>query len=791
VALACAAPLGPRFRGMGEAGAYAKMIELYERKFPYGTSDRGILLSVCEAYYETRTYEKFEDCSTALIAAYGSEPKYRPEIGGLHVRRARALLDVGERSGALQEATRAIEVLEEAREASWIDTVYVDVDLIEAYGVAGLTYALQGERERADAYIPRIERVKRTVADEDVAKARHIAIARIHVAFGRFVEARQVMESYDWKQPLDIFLNVVMAVAAAESGSGYYGGTNPTASSKYVTLPKAFLLGKIYYETGDPRARQFYDALLEDPVTASSGGIHLWTLHDRGEIALAEGDSARGIDLLKRSVEVIESQRASFGSDTEKIGFVGDKQLVYVDLVTALVEASREEEAFAYAERAKARALVDLLAHKRRFRRGPRPESARLTRLVAGLERSEAQARSDPTAARTRSMRSRQAELEQADPELASLVTVQPPDVAELMGLVPAGETLIEYFGAGDALFAFVVTRQTVRVAVLSGKGMDGLVGSFRAAIALRGSDRYRAPGLELYRHLIEPIEPWIVGTDLTIVPHGSLHYLPFDALYTGSDHLVDRYAMRVLPSASVMKFLRRHEQGHTGPMLVFGNPDLGDQELDLPFAEQEARTVAATQEGAEVLVGALATETAVKQFGGERRVLHFATHGRFDPDAPMQSGLLMAADEENDGVLSVAELFDLRLDADLVTLSACETALGRLTSGDDVVGFVRGFLYAGANTIIASLWSVDDEATAVLMKYFYEGRGRTDARRALRLAQLEVKQRYEHPYFWAAFQVIGRASSIVSHGQGEVRSRVPIRATDRRAVQPDPVAAL
>jgi CHAT domain-containing protein len=150
------------------------------------------------------------------------------------------------------------------------------------------------------------------------------------------------------------------------------------------------------------------------------------------------------------------------------------------------------------------------------------------------------------------------------------------------------------------------------------------------------------------------------------------------------------------------------------------------------------------------------ATETAVRNLGGRFRQLHFATHGRFDAARPLDSGLLLAPDARHDGVLRVDEIFNLQLRADLVTLSACETGLGHVGSGDDVIGLSRGFLYAGARSIVASLWSVDDRATGALMTSFYAHLEAGDRREALRRAQLDTRSRWAHPYYWAAFQLVG-----------------------------------
>jgi CHAT domain-containing protein len=206
------------------------------------------------------------------------------------------------------------------------------------------------------------------------------------------------------------------------------------------------------------------------------------------------------------------------------------------------------------------------------------------------------------------------------------------------------------------------------------------------------------------------------------------------------------------------MEFLNKRVIA-TKSLLILGNPELGSVELALPGAEQEAINIASQQSGATLLLRSDATETQVKQNGARFKVLHFASHGIFEPDAPLSSGLLLAKDEDNDGILTVRELYELNLNADLVTLSACETGLGKVANGDDVVGFIRGFLYAGTNSIISSLWKVDDQATSLLMQGFYQNMNDgLNKRIALKNAQLEIKDNYNrHPYYWAAFQLTGR----------------------------------
>ncbi len=176
-------------------------------------------------------------------------------------------------------------------------------------------------------------------------------------------------------------------------------------------------------------------------------------------------------------------------------------------------------------------------------------------------------------------------------------------------------------------------------------------------------------------------------------------------------------------------------------------------------YAQKEATEVAGLRPRSKVFVRKEATEEALRRHCGDYRYLHFATHGQFNSADPLKSALLLAPDAESNGVLTVDKLYSLDLEADLVTLSACETGLSKIANGDDLVGLTRGFLYAGASSIVASLWKVDDLATSQLMARFYTELDKTNKREALRTAQLETKKKHAHPYYWAAFQLTGSAN--------------------------------
>jgi CHAT domain-containing protein len=243
----------------------------------------------------------------------------------------------------------------------------------------------------------------------------------------------------------------------------------------------------------------------------------------------------------------------------------------------------------------------------------------------------------------------------------------------------------------------------------------------------------------------------------LGIIPHGALHYLAFATLSDGKDYLVDRQRLFYLPAASVLRYtLARRMPTKNLKVLAIGNPDLGDPSLSLPFAEREARTLRWDFPSVTILTREKATESWVREHIGDFGIIHLASHGEFDPVNPLFSAIRLAPDKRSDGKLLAEDIFGLTIRADLVVLSACQTGLGDIRKGDDVVGMNRAFIFAGTHALVSSLWRVSDVSTAILMKQFYREYSRGDKAESLRRAMLHVKNRYPHPGYWGAFTLIG-----------------------------------
>jgi len=665
-----------------------------------------------------------------------------------HLLRAEAYIDLARYPEGVEQAKKAVaNIPTQWNQERWAR--------IMTTSMLGLAYALGGDRENALKTAKELEDISTAYPYTLLRGDKGVGLAKIYLALKDYPKAHDAME-----QGQDtLFGSFAKGVADAM----VIGETKGEGLWVWQDLPREFIRNKVLFETGRlDAARTGYDKLLNTPQTKDNGDIYWVILFDRGRIAEKDGQRARAIDLYRQSIDVIEGQRATLNTEASKIGFVGDKQAVYQHLVAAMLADGQNAAAFEFVERAKSRALVDMLAAKQDF--AVHATNAQQVRtLLAQANAAESEGRiqgGDPTIAGQRSLAVRlKRDLQTQAPELAALVNVTYSSAKDIQAKLPADEALVEYYYDDNKVYAFVVTRERLQVVWLEGGNLAQDVKGFREALESPNDERHRALSQKLYRRLFQPLENVVDKPQVLIVAHGALHYLPFNALHDGRGYLIDRYRLRLLPSASVMPYLRAVRPTATRALLAFGNPDLGDPRLDLKHAQAEAQAVIKVLPGSRALLRREASETAFKRQGTGFAYLHFASHGEFNADRPLNSSLLLARDRENDGTLTVGELYSMRLNADLVTLSACETGLGKIANGDDVVGLTRGFLYAGSRSIVASLWKVDDQATAYLMTRFYAALKGTSKREALRLAQIETRKKYPHPYYWAAFQLTGEAS--------------------------------
>jgi CHAT domain-containing protein len=502
-----------------------------------------------------------------------------------------------------------------------------------------------------------------------------------------------------------------------------------------------------------------------------------------GQVQQAAGDFAGAYTSCQKAREALETLRSSLHGEEIKIAFMKNRLEVYECLVELCLNGTAgensAEESFGYMELAKSRSLAELLVQHghglpvtdkgqsglvRRVRemreelnwyyrrieleqlRAEEPSPERIDQL-----QKQALARENELLRALREIPSQQREAGAAPVSLQSVRDCLPQDAA-----------LIEYFAVKDQFIAAVVTREGIEIVpVTVVSRVLNLVRMLHFQISKfrLGADYVRTfekPLLEatlahlgqLYEELLAPLRGRLRAKHLVVVPHGLLHYVPFHALFDGAGYVIDSFTVSYAPSAGIFALCQRKAAAPQGVPLVLGVPD-----ARAPLILDEVNAIAGILPGAELIVGPQANAQALRDKGSRSRLIHIATHGNFRQDNPMFSGIRLG-----DAYLNLYDLYQLRLEAELVTLSGCATGMNVVSPGDELLGLIRGLLFAGAQSLLLTLWDVHDRSTSEFMTRFYrrlvDGE---DKAFALQGAMLELRQQYPHPYYWAPFTLTGK----------------------------------
>jgi CHAT domain-containing protein/Tfp pilus assembly protein PilF len=545
-------------------------------------------------------------------------------------------------------------------------------------------------------------------------------------------------------------------------------------------------------------------------LSSASANVEAEWLRTRAYASTRQLDSA--VAAGRRAVAAIDRARNTLGSPMLRGSIVAERTKVYADLTLALLQLGQDEEAFMVADAARGRAFVDLLASARDVaRRSPAgrdlAERDRLLRRIdALLSRLEAvrsrplqeRAPDDEAAGRELVERLAEARAEYAavldrivsrEPHRAALLGAAHAPVAALKALMRPDDVLLQYFMAADRLVVFVLSHHglaTVNVPIPS-EQLENRVRLARALIgAKRRTDSASVVLEELHRLLIGPVHRLGMldsARRLLVVPHGVLSYLPFAALRdpaTGR-RLVRDHSLQVLPSAAALPAMRagRGTVPWSGKATVLA-PFPGE----LPATETEASAVASALSGGRYLTGGGATELELRRALTAGDMVHVATHGIMNAANPLFSHVRLTRGRsgapEDDGRFEVHELFGLSARSPLVFLSGCETGLGvaRTTPferHEDFTTLAQAFLLAGAGSVVATLWRIDDEGAAQFAERFYGHLRSMTAVEALAATQRDLARdvRWGHPYYWAGYTISGdEPEGITARRPGAAVSR-------------------
>jgi CHAT domain-containing protein len=533
------------------------------------------------------------------------------------------------------------------------------------------------------------------------------------------------------------------------------------------------------------------------------------------------------LDCYKNSIEIIDRIRSQIFLDTFKAGFVRNKLKVYESLINILYELKQrdgskkyEKEIFLFVEKVKARAFLEGLAESKidireNLSQDLRDEEDRISNQITSIYFEIS--RPGISAKDKKALEARLSQEEDGYMRLISKMRDENPVTANLVSpelsrqelvqenLVDDKTALAEYYLGEKQSYLFLITKSSMDFYPLpSRQEIEKSVKGYLKLISEPPQKEFlgRLGAIRLFDEFLFPLKDGKYrGIEkLIIVPDGVLYYLPFETLIAGqenrtSKYLIDRFQVSYAPSSSVLMFLldKRATRGSPSGLLAFGDPvypdvkspspkgnavknilaefylNQGFKFFPIPYTRDEIRAISKyfPKDKKDIFLGQDAREENIKKPPrNEYQVVHFACHGFLDENQPFRSALVLSQDQEKeeDGFLQVRELYNLRLKANLVVLSACHSGRGKLEKGEGILGLTRMFFYSGTKSVLSTLWSVNDQSTALFMKIYYRylAKGRKIGE-ALRLTKLDmIQSKFSHPYYWAGFVLNGDYDSRI-----------------------------
>jgi len=500
-------------------------------------------------------------------------------------------------------------------------------------------------------------------------------------------------------------------------------------------------------------------------------------LYGRGQALAAQEKNEDAVASYKAAIQTIEATRSGIVEERYRAGYIEDRYQVYVALVELLLKLNQPGDAFFYSEKLRARAYFDHLGKRNPEVSDPavRQRVQELGEQIHVLRRALEEEYALPqNQKRGPAVQAFSAELTLAERDYETLLDAARvaesnvgrgssiPSVPEIQSHLSEHAAVVEYVVGGQTVSILVVRSNSVigRRVPITYESLSSRTELLRDLISGRRPE-WVEPARGLRRLLVDPLKSAgdLAGIrQLLIVPDSVLNYVPFAALPVGPQRFLgDEFTLAYLPAAAALA-----SDSKAGGKALLAMAPSGTH---LPNALAEVRGIGHIfGPTSRVVTGKEATKTLFKEIAGDYDYLHLATHGSLNRNAPSLSVLELEPDSQSDGRLELYEIAGMKLRARLITLSACESGLGKgyfteTPGGDEFVGLTRAFLGAGGRNVLASLWSVNDESTRDLMIRFYRLLLSSGGAEALAVAQQQLRRtdpRYRHPYYWAAFVMAG-----------------------------------
>lgn len=774
-----------------EQGEYKRSLEQYQRAlelhrathFERGEGDTlgnigGVYLLLGEFKEALPYYQQ----ALAVSERLGLKPASSDDLGNI----ALCLASLGDVDGALKSFDRALEVAHSTglakEEADWrkgkgstlvglgrfdaalreyaaAEQVYEQAglkrELVEALEDTARVYELLGDANSAERRIEEALQLARQIGNSSGETASLLALGDLErrqkkydSAGAHFKEGlkkargngeektvvsallQQAMNDVDRRQ----YESALQSASEAKQLAEHSGNVPAVALSHYVLGEVRRSQGQLAESLEEYSAAQSMQQQLRDPELG-------WrTQYGRGQSLAAQQKGDDAIAAYREAIRIIEETRAGIAEEKYRAGYLEDHYQVYVALVELLLKLRKPNDAFLYSEKLRSQAYLDRFggagaaigepATQQRMRE--LQERIRALRLALQKEYAVRQNERRSQAVEVFSQELAVAEQEYGvllDSSAAGPRTTNAADLlstTEVQHLLPADSALLEYVVGKQTVSTFLITSTSV-VGVpvqVKSESLSSRTELLRSLIIERRPE-WTAPARGLRKVLIDPIQKNLSSIrSLLIVPDGVLNYVSFSALPLDDKHMFgEEFRIAYLPAAAALA----QQAQSTGRAKLLA---MAPSDSQLPNAPLEVRQIGRIfGSNSHVVVGKAATKTLFKQIASDYDYLHLATHSSLNRNAPSLSAIELEPDSENDGRLELYEIAGMKLHARLVTLSACETALGKgyfteTPGGDEFVAMTRAFLSAGGENVLASLWAVNDESTRVLMLKFYRHSG-------------------------------------------------------------------
>jgi CHAT domain-containing protein len=709
----------------------------------------------------------------------------------------------GDLKAALSNYEKALKVGEDLPKGGYVNVFEMFRARIRAriLGDKASLHAESGEVELALKELDQAIAIKRSIGQDDWTAQSLVQAADLSHAKGDFAAARhnveQARQIFAASHKLTSVVNATGFLAIIARDEDKLDEAAKYAEEALLLARKTGNLGSV---SGAARtfasirvkqnkldeARTLIDEARASDARTGSVGDRIGTLGISGEIFEAKGDNDKALEAYKEAVKLVEGVRATAASESA-FADVKRNYRPYERIVRALIKLNRSSEAFDYLNRAKSKKLQDsmpassLKTENKRDQESLDKAAALETKqkaTEAQLAAEQAKAKPDETAVKNLKLvaASTQAEYREviedittANPDWEKSMTMKPLQLVETQEHIPDGVTFLQYAPLADQLYIFVVTNKTVKIYTPSTKPeeLKKKVLAVRKQISTGESGAPLTKNLcGLYDMLIAPIEGELASVKtIAFIPNQVLYYLPLQALAKKLPdgkvrYLIEDKEIVYLTAADVMRAVQPPDPGKSkNGMVAFGNPT----GANLPASEVEVKSIAGVFPGTDVFSGAGVTKEAINsQQLFDKRIVHFATHGILNSTRPRDSYLQLASGgAPGTEKLSVREIWRLPMKkVEIVTLSACETALGdKEPDGGEITTLAEAFATAKVRTVVASLWSVGDESTKEFMMEFYKqlaaGASKTAALQSAQVALMK-NPKYSRPLYWAPFVLMG-----------------------------------